>query len=63
MKKQEKDIKRKIKEEEKANPVLTKDQVMTFLRSVNPTDISDIRQRRKLINTLLNRAILKDNMK
>lgn len=56
---QEKDIKRKIKEEEKANPVLTKDQVMTFLRSVKPTDISDIRQRRKLINSLLNRAILK----
>lgn len=58
---QEEGLKRKIKEEEKANPILTKDQVMTFLRSIKSTDISDIKQRRKLINTLLNRAILKGN--
>ncbi|MBQ8995871.1 MAG: recombinase family protein [Oscillospiraceae bacterium] len=54
-------IEAQINKERRNNPILSKEQIIYFLRSLRPTDINEISQRRALINTLLNRAILYDD--
>ncbi|MBQ6148970.1 MAG: recombinase family protein [Oscillospiraceae bacterium] len=54
-------IEAQIEKEKQDNPSLSKEQVLYFLHSLRPTDITDISQRRTLINTLLNHAVLYDD--
>ena len=47
----------RIKEEIRRNPILSRDQILLFLYDIRQADINNVKVKRALINTLLNRVV------
>lgn len=53
----QKNTETRIKEEIRRNPILSRDQILLFLYDIRQADINNVKVKRALINTLLNRVV------